>query len=48
VRVLPKAFALDLDVWVAMHEDLRPIRRMRAMFDHLAGELAVYVATSAG
>lgn len=48
VRVLPEAFAMDLEVWVAMHEDLRPIRRMRAMFDHLAAGLAAYVATSGG
>jgi len=44
VRVLPDAFALDLDVWLAMHEDLRPIRRMRLMFDHLGKELGRYLA----
>ena len=46
VRVVPDGLALDLEVWVAMHEDLRPIRRMRLMFDHLAEHLSAYVATS--
>jgi DNA-binding transcriptional LysR family regulator len=46
VPVLPDAFGFDLEVWVAMHEDLRATRRMRLMFDHLAAELWVYVASS--
>ena len=46
VHVIPDDFGLDLEVWVAMHEDLRATRRMRLMFDHLAAELLVYVASS--
>ena len=46
VRVLPQGFAIDLEVWVAMHEDLKAIRRMRLMFDHLAEHLSAYLATS--
>jgi hypothetical protein len=40
VRLLGGVFGFDLDVWVAMHEDLRASRRMRLMFDHLAAGLA--------
>ncbi len=46
VRVLADSFSFDLDVWVAMHEDLKAIRRMRLMFDHLSRELAAYLASS--
>jgi DNA-binding transcriptional LysR family regulator len=46
VQVLPDAFGFELEVWVAMHEGLRATRRMRLMFDHLAAELRVYVASS--
>jgi hypothetical protein len=41
--VLGREFSLDLDVWVVMHEDLRPVRRMRLMFDALADGLAAIV-----
>jgi DNA-binding transcriptional LysR family regulator len=40
VRVLPDAFALDLPVWVVMHEDLRSSPRCRAVFDALVAGLA--------
>ena len=46
VRVVPDGLALDLDIWIVMHEDLRALRRMRLMFDHLAEHLAAYAATS--
>ncbi|HEY8615252.1 LysR family transcriptional regulator [Phenylobacterium sp.] len=39
VQVLPDRFAFKLDVWIAMHENLKGSRRMRLMFDHLAEEL---------
>ncbi|WP_374472036.1 LysR family transcriptional regulator [Phenylobacterium sp.] len=39
VRVLPDLFQFHLELWVAMHENLRGSRRMRLMFDHLAEEL---------
>jgi DNA-binding transcriptional LysR family regulator len=46
VHLLPDSFAFDLDVFVAMHEDLRASRRMRLMFDHLVTSLKAYVASS--
>lgn len=42
VHILPDAFAMGLEMWVAMHQDLRGSPAMRAMFDHLAGALADY------
>lgn len=44
VPVMPNAFHFDLEVWVAMHENLKGSRRMRLMFDHLAEGLAVFLA----
>ena len=43
-RVLAGAFTLQLDTWVAMHEDLRNSPRCRAAFDALAEGLSAYVA----
>lgn len=43
VPVLPGAITFELDVWIAMHEDLKTSRRMRLMFDHLAEEMSAYV-----
>jgi DNA-binding transcriptional LysR family regulator len=43
VRLLPRQFAYDMDMWLVMHENLRTSPRMRAVFDHLAGELAAYL-----
>lgn len=43
VRVLPEAFEIGLEVWLAMHEDLKTVRRMRLVFDHLAAGLGAYV-----
>jgi DNA-binding transcriptional LysR family regulator len=42
VHVLPKAFALDLDTWLVMHEDLKANRRIRLLFEHLAQALGTY------
>lgn len=42
-RVVP-SFALHLDAWVTMHEDLRDVRRIRVVFDHLVAALARYGA----
>ena len=33
----------QLEMWLAMHEDLRSSRRIRATFDHLVAELRQYV-----
>lgn len=42
VSVLPGTIEFELDVWIAMHEDLKTSRRMRLMFDHLAEEMSAY------
>ncbi|WP_437894774.1 LysR family transcriptional regulator [Sorangium sp. So ce124] len=41
VRVLP-ALAFHLDAWVVMHEDLRAVRRVRLVFEHLVAQLGAY------
>jgi len=43
VPVLEGAFRYEMEVWVAMHEDLKSSRRMRAMFDWLVDGLTAYV-----
>ncbi|HEY3798221.1 MAG TPA: LysR family transcriptional regulator [Caulobacteraceae bacterium] len=43
VPVLPDAFRYDLEMWVAMHEDLKASRRMRLIFDWLVEGLTAYV-----
>lgn len=43
VRVLPE-WAMHLETWVSMHEDLRRSPRCRAAFDALAGGLEAVVA----
>jgi DNA-binding transcriptional LysR family regulator len=39
VPILVGKFALSLELWVVMHEDLKGDRRLRALFDHLVGGL---------
>jgi DNA-binding transcriptional LysR family regulator len=41
VRVLPAEFAVSLDTWVVMHEDLRSSARCRVVFDALVQRLAL-------
>jgi DNA-binding transcriptional LysR family regulator len=43
VRLLPKQFAFDLEIWLVMHENLRASPRMRAVFNHLSTALSIYV-----
>ncbi|MGL4288059.1 MAG: LysR family transcriptional regulator [Phreatobacter sp.] len=43
VPVVPEAFQLTLDTWVAMHEDLRSSRRCRVVFDALVTGLSDYI-----
>lgn len=43
VRLLSDAFAFDLHTWVAMHEDLRNVARVRAVFDALVDGLSEYM-----
>lgn len=42
--VLANAFGFELEVWIAMHENLKSNRRMRLMFDHLVTGLTAFVA----
>ena len=44
-RVLPELFSIELDTWIAMHEDLRDSTRCKAVFDELVSGLTAYVAT---
>lgn len=39
VRALPEAVGFAVDVWIAMHHDLRRVKRAAAVFDALAIEL---------
>lgn len=47
VRLLPQAFALNLDTWLVMHEDLKASRRTRTVFDYLASALVDYIGVKA-
>lgn len=47
VPVLPKAFGLELDTWLVMHEDQRTNRRVRLVYDYLFETLAAYAAEGA-
>jgi DNA-binding transcriptional LysR family regulator len=40
IPVLPDAVEFTLTPWLVMHEDLRASRRIRLLYDHLAGGLA--------
>ena len=42
IPVLPDLARFELEMWLAMHEDQRPVARVRAMFDHLALALGEY------
>jgi DNA-binding transcriptional LysR family regulator len=42
VHLLPNHFGFNLEVWLAMHEDLRASRPMRTIFDYLAVALSDY------
>ncbi|RDS83216.1 LysR family transcriptional regulator [Dyella psychrodurans] len=42
VHLFADSFALHMDTWVVMHEDLRRSARTRALFDHLAAALSDY------
>ena len=43
VRLLADAFRFDLETWVVMHEDLRSVARVRAVFDALVAGLIDYI-----
>jgi DNA-binding transcriptional LysR family regulator len=44
VPILEGQFALSLEMWVVMHEDLRADPRLRALFDHLVKGLSEVLA----
>ena len=44
IRVLPGSFGFDVDVWIAMHSDLRRIRRIAQVFEVLGEALLGYLA----
>jgi DNA-binding transcriptional LysR family regulator len=43
VPVLPEIIRFELEMWLAMHEDLRNSRRVRLLFDHMFGELSDHI-----
>ncbi|BCW86887.1 hypothetical protein sos41_00090 [Alphaproteobacteria bacterium SO-S41] len=43
VPVLAGEIGFDLPIWIAMHEDLKTVRRMRTVFDHLASGMKAYL-----
>lgn len=45
-RVLAPQFDVKLETWLAMHEDLRRVPRIRAVFDHLVKAMAAYCAST--
>lgn len=46
VPVLADAIGFKLEMWLVMHKDLGAGRRVRLLFDHLAGALTAYAKTS--
>jgi len=46
VPVLHAELIFSMDVWVAIHPDMRSDRRIRLMFDYLVKELTHYAKTS--
>ena len=48
VSVLAEAFEFELEVWIAMHENLKGHRRMRLMFDHLVAGFQAFLAEGRG
>jgi DNA-binding transcriptional LysR family regulator len=43
VPVLPQQIQFALEIWLAMHENLKATRRVRLVFDHLAEGLKAFV-----
>lgn len=44
VQILPDSFGFDVDVWIAMHNDLRKVGRIAGVFDALGEGLSQYLA----
>jgi DNA-binding transcriptional LysR family regulator len=47
VRLLPSSTNYHLEMWLAMHEDLKSSLRVRVLYEHLAKALKSYYATPA-
>jgi DNA-binding transcriptional LysR family regulator len=47
VHLLPHRFRFDLDTWLVMHEDLRRVARVRAVFEAVAAGLSAYFGRQA-
>jgi DNA-binding transcriptional LysR family regulator len=45
--VLAGTFSMSLEMWLAMHRDMRGNRRVKLVYDYLAVELAAYAAGTA-
>ena len=46
VRILPQDISFKLEMWLAMHEDLKGTRRVRLLFDYLRTGLTEYIGAS--
>lgn len=46
VAVLHSELIFSMEVWLVMHNDLRSVRRIRLLFDHLALRLSLYAQSS--
>ncbi|ETK23296.1 LysR substrate-binding domain-containing protein, partial [Pseudomonas sp. FH1] len=45
VRVLPQQVGFDVDVWVAMHQDMRRVPRVAVVFEAVGSGLADFLTT---
>jgi DNA-binding transcriptional LysR family regulator len=43
IQVLPGSFGFDVDVWIAMHNDLRKVGRIARTFEALGEALTRYL-----
>jgi len=43
LRILPNLFSHTLEIWLAMHEDMKATPRLRLLFDHLAAGLVAFL-----
>ncbi|WP_077048220.1 LysR family transcriptional regulator [Pseudomonas sp. KK4] len=46
IRILPDSFGFDVDVWIAMHNDLRKVGRIARTFEALSEALSGYLDES--
>jgi hypothetical protein len=43
VPVLAKTIRFELEIWIAMHEDMKSTTRVRMLFDHLSAGFSAFV-----